>query len=58
MGFCDGHTEFVKDSLARTVYAQLLSPNDGGCMAGNSTTYAIYRAWRAGYAVLNEGDFK
>jgi prepilin-type N-terminal cleavage/methylation domain-containing protein/prepilin-type processing-associated H-X9-DG protein len=58
MSFCDGHTEFVKGSLASTVYAQLLSPNDGGCMAGNATTYAIYRAWRATYAVLNEGDFK
>ena len=49
--FCDGHTGFVKDSLANTVYAQLLSSNN----AAVSSTAA---AWRGTYNVLSEGDFQ
>ena len=52
IAFCDGHTEFVKDSLPASVYAQLLSWNDDGAKS-NST---IYTGWGPG--LLNEADFK
>jgi prepilin-type processing-associated H-X9-DG protein len=52
IAFCDGHTEFAKDSLAASVYAQLLSWNDDGAKS-NST---IYTGWGPG--LLNEADYK
>lgn len=60
VGFCDGHTEFLKESLLVDVYAHLLSWNDGLCMLpANASTYATYRSWRGTQRpVLNEGDYK
>ena len=52
IAFCDGHTEFAKDSLAASVYVQLLSWNDDGARS-NST---IYTGW--GPVLLNEALYK
>jgi prepilin-type N-terminal cleavage/methylation domain-containing protein/prepilin-type processing-associated H-X9-DG protein len=64
MAFCDGHTEFLKDSLSAPVYAQLLSWNDAALV--RTTAAAEYRFWTGttgttgadGYRVLNESDYK
>jgi prepilin-type N-terminal cleavage/methylation domain-containing protein/prepilin-type processing-associated H-X9-DG protein len=53
VAFADGHTEFIKDSLARQVYAQLLSSNDAAV-----ASTAPYNGWNSNYRVLNEGDYK
>ncbi len=53
IAFCDGHTEFAKDSLAAAVYAQLLSWDDNSVQS-----VAPYSNWRGTYSVLNEADFK
>ena len=56
MAFCDGHTEFAKDSLRPDVYAQLLSWDDLTALAQPSPNR--YVGWTNGYRVLNEGDYK
>ncbi len=53
IAFCDGHTEFAKDSLAAAVYAQLLSWDDNSVQS-----VAPYSNWRGTYSVLNEADYK
>jgi len=54
--FCDGHTEFLKESLRASVYAQLMSWDDVNAIAGpNSSSYSV---WTSGYRVLREGDYK
>jgi prepilin-type processing-associated H-X9-DG protein len=58
MAFCDGHTEFAKDSLAPRVYAQLLSWDDTSAFAAGTGVYPAYIGWTSGYRVLNEGDYK
>jgi len=52
--FCDGHTEFLRDSLAPHVYAQLLSWDDANAFAQPPP----YQNWRGTYSVLNEADYK
>ena len=51
VAFCDGHTGFIKDSVASTVYAQLLISN-------NSSANGTAASWRGSYNVLSEGDFQ
>jgi prepilin-type N-terminal cleavage/methylation domain-containing protein/prepilin-type processing-associated H-X9-DG protein len=51
--FCDGHTEFFKESLRASVYAQLLSWDDESAPKNGS-----YGSWRGNYSILSEGDFK
>jgi prepilin-type processing-associated H-X9-DG protein len=60
IAFCDGHTEFAKESLALRVYAQLLSWNDAGTQPPEPTApnYGIYTGWTNGYRVLNEAAYK
>ena len=64
MAFCDGHTEFAKDSLAASVYAQLLSWNDAGTQPPEPTApnYGIYSGWTTipggRYGLLNEAHYK
>jgi prepilin-type processing-associated H-X9-DG protein len=54
--FCDGHTEFLKESLEARVYAQLLSWDDANALvAPSSSSYSI---WTSGYRRLNEDDYK
>jgi prepilin-type N-terminal cleavage/methylation domain-containing protein/prepilin-type processing-associated H-X9-DG protein len=54
--FCDGHTEFLKESLRPDVYAQLLSWDDASAIAiAGSDSYAN---WTSGYRVLREPDYK
>jgi prepilin-type N-terminal cleavage/methylation domain-containing protein len=50
--FCDGHTAFVKDSVARQVYAQLLS-SDGAAASTISRN-----TWGAGSYILKESDYQ
>jgi prepilin-type N-terminal cleavage/methylation domain-containing protein/prepilin-type processing-associated H-X9-DG protein len=50
--FCDGHTAFVKDSIARQVYAQLLSSD------GASASTISKNTWGAGNYVLKESDYQ
>ncbi len=65
--FCDGHTEFLKDSLQPRVYAQLLSwdnanaSSDSTFLDGNGSTRSneVYNGWTGGGTyVLNEADYK
>ena len=49
--FCDGSTVFLKDSLAPSVYAQLLSSN-------NAAVRDQAAAWRGTYNTLVESDYK
>jgi prepilin-type N-terminal cleavage/methylation domain-containing protein/prepilin-type processing-associated H-X9-DG protein len=64
--FADGHTGFLKDSLATRVYAQLLSWNHSAAVrpnvpAGTNPNFsAVYgTTWDAiNYPVLSEGDFQ
>lgn len=49
--FCDGHTQFLKNVLAPSVYTQLMSWNHATCTATPYTT------WVSGYPVLNEKDY-
>jgi len=64
--FCDGHTEFLKDSLQPRVYAQLLSWDNASASSdttnmngtgGPPPSRDVYNAWAGGY-VLNEADYK
>ena len=50
--FCDGHTQFIKDSLGANVYAQLLSMDNSQVSTGPAAT------WRGTYNVLNEKDYR
>jgi len=50
--FCDGHTGFVKDTVAARVYAQLLSPD------GNAASTVSKGTWQAGPYVLKESDYQ
>lgn len=52
--FCDGHTEFLKESLRHSVYAQLMSWDHANADAAAGS----YRTWTSGYPVLREGDYK
>jgi prepilin-type N-terminal cleavage/methylation domain-containing protein/prepilin-type processing-associated H-X9-DG protein len=52
--FCDGHTEFLKESLSPRVYAQLLSWDDANALVDSSS----YSIWTSGYRRLNEDDYK
>jgi prepilin-type processing-associated H-X9-DG protein len=54
--FCDGHTEFLKESLRHDVYAQLLSWDDANAISGASSN--AYSIWTNGYRVLQESDYK
>jgi len=57
--FCDGHTEFLKESLRASVYAQLMSWDDVNAAAGsNSGSYLNWIGGTGGYRVLSEGDYK
>ena len=47
-GFCDGHTEFLKDSLSARTYMLLLNTN-------NSLATGT---WCARTDILNEGEYK
>lgn len=60
VAFCDGHTEFAKDSLQPRVYAQLLSWDDSNAfvLSGSSGSYGSWTGGAGGYRVLNEGDYK
>jgi len=60
VAFCDGHTAFLKDSLGRNIYGQLISWDDHGAMnaVNSASVYAVYRRWRFNYAILQEGDFQ
>jgi prepilin-type N-terminal cleavage/methylation domain-containing protein/prepilin-type processing-associated H-X9-DG protein len=55
--FCDGHTEFLKDSLQAPVYAQLCSWDHENAIAASGST-GSYGTWTGAYRVLNEGDYK
>lgn len=50
--FCDGHTGFIKDSVAPGVYAQLLSSD------GNAASTVSKTTWQAGTSVLKEADYQ
>lgn len=53
--FCDGHTQFLKDSLQAQVYAQLMSWNHSACITAAGT----YLNWTSGGTyVLKEADFQ
>lgn len=54
--FCDGHTGFLKDSLASNVYAQLITSNNSA--ASVAITGAGNAQWKTGTYVLSEGDFQ
>ena len=52
--FCDGHTIFLKDSLAYRVYAQLLTSNNA-----LASTPAVRTTWdTVNYPVLSDGDYQ
>jgi prepilin-type N-terminal cleavage/methylation domain-containing protein/prepilin-type processing-associated H-X9-DG protein len=55
--FCDGHTEFLKDSLQANVYAQLCSWDDASAITASGST-GPYGSWTGGYRVLNEAHYK
>jgi len=50
--FCDGHTVFVKDSVTKGVYAQLLSSDS------DEASDASKVQWGAGGYILKETDYK
>lgn len=50
--FCDGHTGFLKDTVAARVYAQLLSAD------GNAASTISRGTWQAGPYVLKEADYQ
>jgi len=50
--FCDGHTAFVKDTVAARVYAQLLSAD------GNAASTVSKGTWQAGPYILKEADYQ
>jgi prepilin-type N-terminal cleavage/methylation domain-containing protein/prepilin-type processing-associated H-X9-DG protein len=63
VGFADGHTGFLKDSLGTDVYAQLLSWNHASALrpnvpAGANPNFSgVYNTW-APVSVLSEGAFQ
>ena len=52
VGFCDGHTGFLKDNVPANVYANLLNW-DNAAQRGNPG-----EQWVARGIVLSEGDFQ
>jgi prepilin-type processing-associated H-X9-DG protein len=50
--FCDGHTEFLKDSLPTGVYANLLNWDNASARGTPGET------WVSRTTVLSEGDYK
>lgn len=54
--FCDGHTEFLKESLRHDVYAQLLSWDDANAVTVAGSEF--YVSWTNGYRILREPDYK
>jgi prepilin-type N-terminal cleavage/methylation domain-containing protein/prepilin-type processing-associated H-X9-DG protein len=48
--YCDGHTGFLKDTVAGQVYAQLLSSNSAGASTISTGT------WQAGNYILRDSD--
>jgi prepilin-type N-terminal cleavage/methylation domain-containing protein/prepilin-type processing-associated H-X9-DG protein len=57
VAFCDGHTGFLKDSLAYWVYAQLVSSNNAAVSA-TSVSWTTPPSPAPRYNVLSEGDFQ
>lgn len=61
--FCDGHTEFLRDSIAPHVYAQLITSDSKYTGSGYTTNSALVNGWLTyggapvPYA-LSEGDFR
>ena len=58
--FCDGHTQFIKESCGAAVYAKLISPDDNSSSIGPSgfATITGSSGWStANYSVLNEADY-
>jgi prepilin-type N-terminal cleavage/methylation domain-containing protein len=53
--FCDGHTTFLKDSLASHVYAQLMTSNNAA--ASLFITGAAASRWKTGTYFLSDGDY-
>jgi prepilin-type processing-associated H-X9-DG protein len=51
--FCDGRTQFLKDSLRRDVYAQI-----GSWSHTSGTANTTYRNWVGGYSVISEADLQ
>jgi prepilin-type processing-associated H-X9-DG protein len=49
VAFCDGHTGFLKDSISKEVYGNLITPNNAGSSASNFVP--------TGH-ILSEGDFQ
>jgi prepilin-type N-terminal cleavage/methylation domain-containing protein/prepilin-type processing-associated H-X9-DG protein len=62
VAFCDGHTGFFKDSLAASVYAQLLSWNHqaAASTSGGLPPSTAYSSWGLNMSSppLSEGDFQ
>lgn len=61
--FCDGHTEFLKDSVAPHVYAQLVTSDSKYNGSSYNTNSALVNGWLTyGSApvpyALSEGDFR
>jgi prepilin-type N-terminal cleavage/methylation domain-containing protein len=59
VAFCDGRSQFLKNSLASDVYAQLLSWNHtfASSSAGGLPPSTVYMNWNP-KALLSEGDFQ
>jgi prepilin-type N-terminal cleavage/methylation domain-containing protein/prepilin-type processing-associated H-X9-DG protein len=62
VAFCDGHTGFLKDSIAASVYAQLLSWNHAAAASaiGGLPASSVYTGWglNTSSPPLSEGDFQ
>jgi prepilin-type N-terminal cleavage/methylation domain-containing protein/prepilin-type processing-associated H-X9-DG protein len=61
--FCDGHTEFLRDSIAPHVYAQLVTSDSKFAVGAYTTNSPLVNGWltSAGAPIpytLNEGDFR
>jgi prepilin-type processing-associated H-X9-DG protein/prepilin-type N-terminal cleavage/methylation domain-containing protein len=52
VAFCDGHVEFLKESLRKEVFAQLMS------WRHSDASGSEYTAFVGSYTILNEGDYK
>jgi len=53
VAFCDGHTAFLRDSITKEIYAQLMTSNNIA-----STNWILEGPWNAGNYIVNEGDYK
>jgi prepilin-type N-terminal cleavage/methylation domain-containing protein/prepilin-type processing-associated H-X9-DG protein len=51
VAFCDGHTGFLKDSVSKEVYGNLVTPN-------NAAASSAANAWVPATHILSEGDFQ